>query len=293
VPQRVVPPLATPGALGPRTFGDLFGETFRVYRAGFLAIIIIVAVTQLPLALLGFWVGSAVQSAMLEVFGPLDQSQLPGLESGSEVDSDQVLNGFWQVFRLAAWPIMLLVIANWLASILMTGALIHAVSRHLTGRAMVVSEAYAFSLSHLGRMLGASAIVLLVVVPLAASFIGIPVAAYLGVRWYFSLQSASLERRSPLQALSRSSSLVRDNWWRTFGILLVFWVLVAVGSAVGSAVLGLVPYVGAIVVSILFAPIVGIAQTLQYHDLRVRRDTAAVYTPQALERELERPQSVV
>jgi hypothetical protein len=166
VPQRVVPPLATPGALGPRTFGDLFGETFRVYRAGFLAIIIIVAVTQLPLALLGFWVGSAVQSAMLEVFGPLDQSQLPGLESGSEVDSDQVLNAFWQVFRLAAWPIMLLVIANWLASILMTGALIHAVSRHLTGRTMVVAEAYAFSLSHLRRMLGASAIVLLVVVPL-------------------------------------------------------------------------------------------------------------------------------
>ena len=116
-------------------------------------------------------------------------------------------------------------------------------------------------------------------------------AAYLGVRWYFSLQSASLERRSPLQALSRSSSLVRDNWWRTFGILLVFWVLVAVGSAVAGAVLGLVPYVGSIVVSILFAPIVSIAQTLQYHDLRVRRDTAAVYTPQALERELERPPS--
>ena len=240
--------------LGPKTLGGIFGGIFQIYGAGFLGILIIVAVVQVPLSLLGFWLGGILENAMLELFGNFDPSIFdPSMEppfDPSSLDASK----FFETLRPVFYLLGILLIATWLTSILMAGALIYGVSGQLLGRPIAVGRAYSFSLGRFGAMLGASFLAGLGVVLMAITIVGIPFAIFFAVRWYFAYQTASLERCSPPAALARSSDLVRDNWWRVFGILLLMFILWIIASGIGGAILGFIPYVGPIVVAILFAP---------------------------------------
>ena len=120
---------------------------------------------------------------------------------------------------------------------------------------------------------------------MAITIIGIPFAIFFGVRWFFVMQTASLERLGPLAAMASSSNLVRNNWWRTFGIFLLMGILLGIANGIASAVVGLTPYLGPIVVAVVFAPVWIIVQILLYQDLRVRRDEG--YGPAVLAGELQ------
>ena len=98
---------ATASPLGPRNLGSIFKDTFRIYWAGFLGIVIIVALVQVPLALLGIWFESTIDNDVVDLvenFDPEDPS----------VDIPLVLE--------ALRPVVTLILAAWLTSILMTGA---------------------------------------------------------------------------------------------------------------------------------------------------------------------------
>ncbi len=265
---------ATVSPLGPRNLGSIFKDTFRIYWAGFLGILMIVALVQIPLALLGFWFESTLDNEvvdLLENFDPEDPS----------VDIPMVL----EALRPVLLVVVTLILATWLTSILMTGALTHAVSGQLLGNPVVVGQAYSFAFSRFGAMLGASFLAGLATILMAITIIGIPFAIFFAVRWFFVLQTASLERQGPLAALARSSELVRNNWWRTFGILLLMGILLGIANGIASAGLGLIPYLGPIVVAVIFAPVWVIIQILLYQDLRTRRDEG--YGPAVLASELQ------
>ena len=200
----------------------------------------------------------------------------------SSFDTSKIFETLLPVFFLGG----ILLIATWLTSILMAGALIYGVSGQILGRPIPVGRAYSFAWGRFGTMLGASFLAGLAVFLMAITIVGIPFAIYFTARWYFAYQTASLERCGPLAALAQSSDLVRDTWWRNFGILLLMLILWIIASIIASAILGLVPYVGPIVVAILFAPFQTIVQTLLYHDLRVRRDGLSGYDPEVLANEL-------
>ena len=260
---------------GPKTLGGIFEGTFQIYGAGFLGIVIIVALVEIPLSLLGYLLESVIESAVVEL----------GDEFESIVSID--LPRLIEVFRSAFYLIGILIIATWLTSIIMGGALIHGVSGQILGEPIRVPRAYSFAVGRFGAMLGASILAGLAVILMAITIIGFPFAIYFGVRWIFVMQTASLERCGPVSALARSSNLVRDNWWRVFGILLLIAILLAIANAIASAFLGLIPYVGPIVAAVLFAPVGIIAQTLLYHDLRVRRDGQGHYNPAVSAGELQ------
>ena len=260
---------------GPKTLGGIFEGTFQIYAAGFLGIVIIVALVEIPLSLLGYWLESVIDSAVVEL--------VDDFESDILIDLPRLI----EIFRSAFYLIGILIIATWLTSIVMGGALIHGVSGQILGEPIRVPRAYSFAVNRFGAMLGASILVGLAVILMAITIIGIPFAIYFGVRWLFVMQTASLERCGPVSALARSSNLVRGNWWRVFGILLLVGILLAIANAIASAVLGLVPYVGPMVVAVLFGPVWMIAQTLLYHDLRVRRDGQGHYNPAVLTSELQ------
>jgi len=150
-----------------------------------------------------------------------------------------------------------------------------------------VGPAYSFAMGN-GVMLGASLLAGVAVLLMAITIIGMPAAIYFAVRWSFILQAASLERCGPKSALARSSDLVQDSWWRVSVILLGVIFLVAVGNSFVSLVLDVIPYVGPVVAAILVAPVMIIAQTLLYHDLRVRADTPGGYDLEVLAEELQR-----
>ena len=276
--------------LGPKTLGGIFEGTFQIYGAGFLGILIIVALVQVPLSLLGFWFESLLENAMVKLFGTLDPSIFdPSTDTPFDpfsLDIASIIEELLPVFYLLG----ALIIATWLTSILMAGALIYGVSGQILGRSIAVGRAYSFSLGRFGAMLGASILGGLAVVLMAITIIGIPFAIFFAVRWIFLYQAAALEKCGPSAALARSSDLVRDNWWRVFGILLLIGISVGIANAIASGILGLIPLVGPIllvVVAVLFAPVVVIAQTLLYHDLRARRDGPAGYDPEVLASELQ------
>jgi len=60
---------------------------------------------------------------------------------------------------------------------------------------------------------------------------------WLSVRWYFAAQAAVVDGLGPADALRRSAEVVETRWWRTFGVLLAFGLLVGIFGAVVGAVI--------------------------------------------------------
>jgi len=245
-------------ALGPRNFGDILGETFRIYGRNFLKLLAIVAIVEVILAVLGTILGFSLWEYIMT--GGTIESLAPFIVIG-----------------------IILLVGSIVAYPLMQGALIHAVSQQYLRQAIGIGKAYGFAWRRLLAMIGAgilaflaiSAIIAICITVAIFSWVGwilIPVgsvaAIYLMVRWIFIWQAALLEGLGPIAALSRSSALVKGNWWRVFGIMLV------VGLIAGaiSAILGIIPIVGATIGSILSTPISAVGGTLLYYDLRVRKE---------------------
>jgi hypothetical protein len=104
---------------------------------------------------------------------------------------------------------------------------------------------------------------------------------YLLVRWFFVTQTVVIEDKRGFDALGRSGDLVRDSWWRVFGIVIVSQLVAAVPAILISLpmealaksadreVFGLA---GDILASVVTAPFVAILTTLLFYDLRARRE---------------------
>jgi hypothetical protein len=257
--------------LNPRNIGDILGDTFRIYGRNFWDL---VAITAIVLGVLG----------IIEIIAGL--GALPLVITGGEIEA------------LAGWTIaglIILVVAYIVGGILVVGALIHVVSEQYLGQRISIRQAYGFAWRRLGAMLGAGILaslaiggIIAVSVSVAALswvgwillVVGSCASIYLMISWIFVLPAALLEGLGPTAALSRSSALVKKNWWRVLGITLV----VALISAAISLILGMIPTVGAILASILVTPIYMIASTLLYYDLRVRKEG---YSLEALASELQ------
>jgi len=263
--------------LNPRNIGDILGDTFRIYGRNFWKLLAITAIVLGVLGVIGIIAGLGSLPLVMTgmAIGALTEWIIVGTE--------------WIIAGL-----IILVVANILGGILVVGALIHAVSEQYLRQRISIGQAYGFAWRRLGAMIGASVLAFLaiggiiLVSVLVATFswvgwivvvIGSCASIYLMVRWAFILPAALLEGLGPTAALSRSSGLVKKNWWRVLGIMLV----VALISGAISAILGMIPVVGAIIGSILVTPIYLIANTLLYYDLRVRKEE---YSLEALASEL-------
>jgi membrane-anchored glycerophosphoryl diester phosphodiesterase (GDPDase) len=256
--------------LNPRNIGDILGDTFRIYGRNFWDL---VAITAIVLGVLG----------IIEIIAGL--GSLPLVITGGEIEA------------LAGWVIaglIILVVAYIVCGILVVGALIHAVSEQYLRQRISIRQAYGFAWKRLGAMLGAGILASLAIGGIVAVSVSVAALSWVGwillvvgscasiylmIRWIFVLPAALLEGLGPTAALSRSSALVKKNWWRVLGITLV----VALISAAISLILGMIPTVGAILASILVTPIYMIASTLLYYDLRVRKEG---YSLEALASEL-------
>ena len=260
--------------LNQRNIGDIIGDTFRIYGRNFWKLL---AITAIVIGVLGvIWTTAGLGLLSLFMTG-------------------------WPIGTLTGWVIagvIVLWVASIVGSILIQGALVHAVSEQYLRQRISIRQAYRFAWRRLGAMIGAGVLAFLAIggiyaVP-AAVLVFVPdlrwvgwilgavcvcAGIYLTIRWIFLLPAALLEGLGPIAALSRSYSLVKNNWWRVLGITLVVG-LIAGGI---SIILGLIPLVGWIIGSILLTPIYIIANTLLYYDLRVRKEE---YSLEALASEL-------
>jgi hypothetical protein len=69
---------------------------------------------------------------------------------------------------------------------------------------------------------------------------------YISNRWSFALQAIAWEDAGVLEALRRSWDLVRGNWWRVFGILLLFSIILQFALSILLAPVYLVAFWGLI-----------------------------------------------
>ena len=125
------------------------------------------------------------------------------------------------------------------------------------------------------------AAVVLAAAGIALGFVALIVpGVYLYVRWYFVPQAVVIEDVRGPRALSRSGLLVTGFWWRTFGLVLLANLAIAIpgfvlltpftaiAESTDRAVWALV---GSVVTTSITAPFVALYSTLLYYDLLARR----------------------
>jgi hypothetical protein len=269
----------------------LIDRAVRVYRTGFVTLLGIAAIVQVPLALIGAIVGQRLTEA-LGPFADFNTSQ-PTQEELSALVADALP-------RVISAALVIGVVA-FVAGLFLSPALIATVARISAGEKPSIGDAYRTAFERLAAIFVGSivvgvalvalfAVVTLVGVVLASQLggwiavlavvAGAVVTIYVGLRWAVWSQVVVVEDRGPLDALSRSWSLMEGSLWRTLALVVITAIATAIagvvfgviGAVIGGAFpLGwrsLIPDLLAIL-TVSWSPIV---LTLLFFDLRARRD---------------------
>jgi hypothetical protein len=192
-----------------------------------------------------------------------------------------------QQARTTNWSLYVLSIALTLLLLPITGAaLFRAATSLAAGNVETIGSVL---LATVRRYFATAVIGLLSFLIALGSFaiVTIPVVVWVWVRWSVDMPALFAEGIGPVKAIGRSWNLTRDNWWRTFGILLLVLIMVGlIQSALGALFGGIAALIPGIndeiraglvttvstVISALVGALSPIAITLLYLDLRVRKE---------------------
>ncbi len=228
--------------LVPRNLSAILDETFSIYGRNFFKLIIIAAIAQVPIGILAYIADDP------NSFVPLTLSILVGI---------------------------ILFIGSFIVGSLMEGSLIHAISEQHFVHPIDVNRSYRFSWQRIGSLIITSLIVGIACILMFITVIGIPFGIYFAIRWSFVFQSVLLENKEPMAALSRSSELVKDNWWRILGYVIITIIIsFVIGFVIGLVgfIPGIPSVVGSTLGAILAVPIGTAIVTLLYFDLRLQKE---------------------
>jgi hypothetical protein len=163
------------------------------------------------------------------------------------------------------------------------------------GRPIGALRAYRRSLTRVRPLVGGLLFAVVVCAALVATWLLIPVAAWLAVRWALLAQTVEIENRSALGGLRRSAELVRGRWFRVGSLVGVGALLaLAVGPLLGAllilvtdAPLALLNVVAGVVYA-LAMPFVALTTAYVYFDSRARAELEpGEARPAALPAEIE------
>jgi Membrane domain of glycerophosphoryl diester phosphodiesterase len=235
--------------LRPMSIGDMLDAAFRLYRQHFLTFIGIVALLQVPMAILQF----AAQLPYLQALQRFTTNPPVTRPGGSPLDIfpfAQLLPYYALIFGLGI--IQYLLVYN-----LMTGALANAISRSYLGQPFSILSAYNIGRKRIMALIIASLmpfaasvvfVALIIGCAVGALFtlgvrageqpnIGLTIALVIGmvgvmivggfaalffyVRLLLTTQAIVLEGQGPWAGLKRSWRLVGQAFWRCLGIVLL------------------------------------------------------------------------
>ncbi|EST22306.1 hypothetical protein N566_26670 [Streptomycetaceae bacterium MP113-05] len=306
------PPAAKPGVipLRPLGVGEILDGAVATARAHWR--------TALGIAL-GVAVLVQLASTIANGLWLRDNSGLEALQNNPQPSSDELLDAM--TASLSSAGITLL--ASLVGTVIATAMLTIVVSRAVLGRPVTTRDAWREARPLLGRMLGLTLLVMLIV--LGAVFAGVlpglvlaltgsatagsallllgalggtVCGIWLWVRYCLAAPALMLERQGVTTSLRRSAKLVRNSWWRIFGIQILAWLLVQVvsfivqipASVIASVVEGdgfqnllngsltfswtylIIVGIGAVLAMTVTLPLSAGITALLYMDQRIRRE---------------------
>ena len=253
--------------LRPMSIGDMLDAAFRLYRRHFLTFIGIVALLQVPMAMLQFLIQYAYGNTALTSWVNFI-SRLPASRPGTNPFDSFPLG---DLVTVAATSLVLGAIQFLLIRNLITGALANAISRSYTGQPISILGAYSIVprrfLSLIGAALsavlfgcsfgsmaalfagsnrasGALAAILVILVMFGLfALLGLA-ALFFYTRLLVTTQAIVLEDRGPLAGLARSWRLVAGSFWRTLGILVLMGILSYIIAAFPATVVSFALTIG-------------------------------------------------
>ena len=250
--------------LPPRNLGALLDETVAIYSKHFKRLIVLVAMTQVPVSIVSIAIFGALGGNTATYVAALLLGSLGTVivySAGATAVGQQYVEGEITIricYSRAWWRIASLTIL----SILVAAILI----------AVVSAAVFVMSLLLSGRPL----VLTLVVVIFVAVFHAL-------ILWLMAVNVVVMEGNKAVEAVRRISGLIRGSWQRVFGVSQVLGLAViglailvtipfAVASAAEAGLAVALQSVGGLVVEIVVPPVLFIAGTLLYYDMRVRKE---------------------
>jgi hypothetical protein len=261
--------------LRPLSIGEILDRTFSLYRRNFLLFIGIAAIPQL-LVLAFQLLQTAFMPTRFPVRPPVStefQTGFPDLSAGNLIG----------IFGLGIVAFIVYVVAYLFSQ----GGTVFAVSELYLGRMTTIGQ----SLGRVrGELLSLFGVVFLngLATGVALIFLIIP-GIYVACRLCVCVPAALLENLGPRDSLERSYGLTQENAGRAFLIFLLYFVILyaalflfdvpfAIGiqfAAHGASMirtLTALMQVGNFVAAVLITPVLTIAMSIFYFDLRVRKE---------------------
>ncbi|HEY4845241.1 MAG TPA: glycerophosphoryl diester phosphodiesterase membrane domain-containing protein [Candidatus Dormibacteraeota bacterium] len=266
-----------PVRLRPLPVGELLDETFKLYRRHFTVIAGVALVVILPNLIVTLISGSYRANPITYVQQLLQSANDPAALAAVQNRQAQYTSS---PLYLLSFPVAILMYP------FTTGALYRAATSLAAGNLETIGSVLAGTARRYFALFGIAILTGLVGVCFVL-IITIPVVIWVLVRWAVATPALFAEGVGPIKALGRSWSLVRDNWWRTVGILIIVAIMVSlIQSALGvlfTGVAAVLPGIGedlrsglvttvATLVNALVGAITPIAITMLYLDLRVRKE---------------------
>jgi hypothetical protein len=261
-------------ALRPLSLGEILDRTFSLYRRHFVLFVGITAIPHLLILGMNLWQTIFMKVPQLTIKGPL----------GTEIHRPAGPTGIMALGL--AWGIVALVVYL-IAYLFSQGGTIYAVSELYLGRAATVESSLRRVWGQLASLFG---VIILngLAVGVAFIFLIIP-GIYLACRLITCVPAALLEDVGARESLERSLFLTKDNAGRAFLIYLLYFVLTYAAALLIVGPLGLaiamhgkdpntlriltaLVQVATFLMGIVIGPILLIATSVFYYDLRVRKE---------------------
>jgi hypothetical protein len=241
----------------PKTFGGILKNLFIIYGKGYLKFAVPVGIVE------GIMIGIALWIKY----------------SHFHVRTEAAAFGM----------LMLILIIYYILYLIADGLIISIVaSYNLSGKSSIRNSMLILR-RRLPRLLGALGLFFLfwlalgfvialfsIIMNVFALIIFSPVLIYFMIKWAFIFQAVIIEGCGPGEAFSRSSELVREDWWRAFGIILV---IVVISGGIGYGLAYAFKFLGVyaeLISAVISVPIGIVGNTLLYYYLRSRSEYCTV-----------------
>jgi hypothetical protein len=276
----------------PMSIGRILDRTFKIYKDNFIRFVTIVAIIQVPIALLMIISTSFLQRGVPSQSGVNSrQTSRYSRQNTENINTERSRTRFSNTGEDGPNPLVMLMggivagILGMLGNILCRGALIKSVSELYLGTEITVGQAYRFVWPKFLTLIGAGIMVVLVV------YLGLLLLVVPGIIFglWFALTTPAIvvENLRATEGMTRSKALVSGNLGKIFSVAFLIFVIsfvVAIPFSFAGRFIGgilfsnnillmtFISHLTDIVGQILVIPIGAIAYILLYYDLRIRKE---------------------